>query len=93
MRKGIYLDNVPLSEAIRTWHEKIKAEMSCPLKSEIVPAGQSLGRITGEAVFAKMSSPFYHASAMDGYAVRFTDTSELLKDRRKGFISGNRLFM
>ena len=74
MSKGIYLDNVPLSEAVSKWREKIKAEKVCPLKSEIIPAGQSLGRITGEAIFAKMSSPFYHASAMDGYAVRFADT-------------------
>ena len=74
MSKSIYLDNVPLGDAVRRWREKIKAEKVSPLESEIVPAGQSLGRITSEAIFAKMSSPFYHASAMDGYAVRFTDT-------------------
>jgi putative molybdopterin biosynthesis protein len=34
----------------------------------------SLGRITAGAVIAKISSPFYHSSAMDGYAVRFADT-------------------
>jgi putative molybdopterin biosynthesis protein len=34
----------------------------------------SLGRITAEAVSAKLSSPFYHAAAMDGYAVRFAET-------------------
>lgn len=74
MRKGIYLDNIPLSEAIQKWHEKIRSEKVSPLETEIIPAGQSLGRITGEAIFAKLSSPFYHASAMDGYAVRFADT-------------------
>ena len=34
----------------------------------------SLGRVTSSAVFARISSPFYHSSAMDGYAVRFADT-------------------
>jgi putative molybdopterin biosynthesis protein len=34
----------------------------------------SLGRVTAESVQAKISSPFFHASAMDGYAVRFIET-------------------
>ncbi|MFH1025436.1 MAG: molybdopterin biosynthesis protein, partial [Nitrospirota bacterium] len=33
-----------------------------------------LGRVTAEAVIAKISSPFYHSSAMDGYAVKFPET-------------------
>jgi len=74
MRKGLYLDNIPLSDAIRKWRERIESEKVLPLKPETIPAGQSLGRITGEAIFAKLSSPSYHASAMDGYAVRFPDT-------------------
>ncbi len=74
MRKGIYLDNISLDEAIRKWLEKIQAEHVRPLGPESVPVGQALGRITSEAIFAKLSSPFYHASAMDGYAVRFADT-------------------
>lgn len=74
MRKGIYLDNISLNEAIRKWLEKIQSEKVRPLERESIPAVQSLGRITSEAIFAKVSSPFYHASAMDGYAVKFVDT-------------------
>ena len=74
MRKGIYLDNISLNEAIRKWLEKIQAEKVGPLEQESIPVGQALGRITSEAIFAKLSSPFYHASAMDGYAVKFADT-------------------
>ena len=74
MRQNIYQENIPLSEAIKKWHDKIKSEDIRPLESECIPVGLSLGRITSEALFAKISSPFYHASAMDGYAVRFTDT-------------------
>jgi len=74
MKKGIYLKNIPLSEAIEKWSEKIKSEKVGPLEPESIPVEQSLGRITSEAIFARLSSPFYHASAMDGYAVRYADT-------------------
>ena len=45
-----------------------------PLNNEVIDVRQSLGRITARAVFAKYSSPAYHSSAMDGYAVRYRDT-------------------
>jgi len=35
---------------------------------------ESLGRITAEPVFARISSPHYHCSAMDGVCVRAEDT-------------------
>lgn len=41
---------------------------------ETVPVPESLGRVTAEPVFAKISSPHYHCSAMDGIAVRATET-------------------
>jgi putative molybdopterin biosynthesis protein len=74
MKKGIYLKNIPLSEAIEKWSEKIESEKVGPLGPESIPVEQSLRRITSEAIFARLSSPFYHASAMDGYAVRYADT-------------------
>ncbi|RPI36240.1 MAG: molybdopterin biosynthesis protein [Nitrospiraceae bacterium] len=74
MKKGVYLKNIPLSEAIRKWSERIKSEKVGPLGAENISVEQSLGRITSEAIFAKLSAPFYHASAMDGYAVKYADT-------------------
>lgn len=74
MRKGIYLENTPLAEALQLWADMIASEGIGPLGGEWVPVADSLGRITAEAVFAKLSSPFYHSSAMDGYAVRFAET-------------------
>jgi putative molybdopterin biosynthesis protein len=74
MRKGIYLENTPLAEALKRWAERIASEGIRPLDSELVHAKDSLGRITSGAVFARLSSPFYHSSAMDGYAVRFAET-------------------
>jgi putative molybdopterin biosynthesis protein len=71
----IYLENTPLHEAIERWTDKLlKSGISKPLEGEFIKVADSLGRITAEAVFAKISSPFYHSSAMDGYAVRFADT-------------------
>jgi putative molybdopterin biosynthesis protein len=74
MRRGIYLDNTPLKDALREWFDNAIAKNILPLEGETVKAGDSLGRVTAEAVFAKISAPFYHSSAMDGYAVRFVDT-------------------
>ncbi len=74
MKKGIYLENTPLKDAVQKWLEKINAEKIKPLKGEIIMAKDSHGRVTAEAVFARMSAPFYHSSAMDGYAVKFIDT-------------------
>ncbi|HMK43500.1 MAG TPA: molybdopterin biosynthesis protein, partial [Dissulfurispiraceae bacterium] len=41
---------------------------------EHLPVPSSRGRITAAPVFARYSSPAFHSSAMDGYAVRFRDT-------------------
>ena len=70
-----YLDNEPLADAIRKYHDALKAaDIGGPLTGERVPIGDALGRVTSEAVIAKISSPFYHSAAMDGYAVQFINT-------------------
>lgn len=70
-----YLSTTPLAEAIRKYSDALtKAGIGAPLPGETVPVGEALGRVTAEAVIAKVSSPFYHSAAMDGYAVRFIDT-------------------
>ena len=70
-----YLDNEPLADAIRKYHDALKAAgIGGPLGGERVPINDALGRVTSEAVAAKISSPFYHSAAMDGYAVTFIDT-------------------
>jgi len=75
MSRDIYLESTPLDEALRKWLEKLEFEgVSKPLPGEPVRVIDSLGRVTAEAVIAKISSPFYHSSAMDGYAVKFPET-------------------
>ena len=74
MRKGMYLENTPLEKALLQWQDVVFSTLSRPLSAETVMVHEALGRVTAEPVFARISSPFYHSSAMDGYAVRFADT-------------------
>ena len=46
-----------------------------PLPAETIPIAEANGRITATAVWAKLSAPHYHASAMDGFALRAQDTA------------------
>jgi putative molybdopterin biosynthesis protein len=70
--RRIYQTNISLDEAFKIWFEFISAFR--PAAAEEILVADSLGRVTAGAVQAKISSPFFHASAMDGYAVRFVET-------------------
>ena len=73
--RNIYLHDVALGEALASWHAALEAEgLLEPLSAETVPLSAALGRVTAEPVWARISSPHYHASAMDGYAVRAEET-------------------
>ena len=73
--RNIYLHDVALSEALASWHAALEVEgLLEPLDAETVPLSAALGRVTAEPVWARISSPHYHASAMDGYAVRAEET-------------------
>lgn len=75
MKRHIYLEDIPLDEARTAFSAALQAEnLWQPLSAEIIPVSEANGRITAQAIFAKISSPHYHASAMDGYAVRAQDT-------------------
>ncbi len=73
--RNIYLQDVALSEALDSWHAALQEHgLWGPLGAETVPLDQALGRVTAEPVWARISSPHYHAAAMDGYAVRSEET-------------------
>ena len=66
-----YLEDIPLEVALdRWWAALADAGLDSPLPGELVPLADAAGRITAEPVWALKSSPHYHATAMDGYAVR-----------------------
>jgi len=66
--KYTYLENMGLEEAIRAY-KSVLDEAGISVGAEEIPVQESLGRITSEAVFARISSPHYNACAMDGIAV------------------------
>ncbi len=75
MKRNIYLEDIPLDEALSVFREALQKEgLWQPMPSERIPVAQANNRVTAAAVFAKISSPHYHASAMDGYALRAQDT-------------------
>ncbi len=76
MSESYYLHDVPLQEAWSNFAKVLKdAGLWKPVGVEEIPIDQALGRITAEAVWAKISSPHYHSSAMDGFAVRSAATA------------------
>ncbi len=73
--RHVYLEDIPLDEARAAFRAALQAAGRWqPLEAEEVLLAQANGRITARAVWAKISSPHYHASAMDGYALRAQDS-------------------
>lgn len=75
--RKIYLEDKPRAEA----RNEVLNAFDLPREKEWIPAAGALGRITAEPVFANVSMPFYHASAMDGIAVNAEETYEAHEQR------------
>ncbi|MBK7894456.1 MAG: molybdopterin biosynthesis protein [Anaerolineaceae bacterium] len=74
-KRHVYLEDIPLDEAQAAFQAALAAAgWWQPLEVEEVSLAQAYGRITAQAIWAKLSSPHYHASAMDGYALRAQDS-------------------
>ncbi len=71
--KHNYLNNAELSEARSEYINHIENNGFC-YQAENVVVCESCGRLLAEAVYAKICSLHYNASAMDGIAVKATDT-------------------
>jgi len=63
-----YLSNYPLEEA-REIFLKALEEAGLKPKVERVPTSEANGRVTAEAVYARICAPHYNACAMDGIAL------------------------
>lgn len=75
MSSSVYLHDVPLPEAWRRFLEALESVgRFSAVPAESVPLAEALGRVTAEPVWARLSSPHYHAAAMDGYALRSEST-------------------
>ena len=72
----MYLSDIPLDEAWERFREALNAEgLWQPLGAEKAAVEMCLGRVTAEAIWARRSVPHYHASAMDGFALRGRGTA------------------
>jgi putative molybdopterin biosynthesis protein len=70
-----YLHDIPLGEALERFNRALlESGHSGPVPAETVPLDQACGRVTAEPIWARLSSPHYHAAAMDGYALRAAST-------------------
>lgn len=77
MSEKIYRTNLPLSRAEELWFKTLREKVFphlCPFPEEKIETILSKGRLSSRPVWARISSPFFHASAVDGYALRFSDT-------------------
>ncbi len=82
MKRNIYLEDIPLEEAWAAFTAALdEAGLARPLPAETVPIAEAAGRVTAEPVWARLSAPHYHASAMDGYALRARDTEGATETR------------
>ncbi|MGG0718985.1 molybdopterin biosynthesis protein [Robertmurraya massiliosenegalensis] len=69
-KRKIYLQDKPRKVAV----EELLNHFHPQRETEWMNSSEAIGRITAEPVFAVNSMPHYHASAMDGIAVRAEDT-------------------
>lgn len=80
---SVYLHDIPLSQAQDQLDQILKeAGLDQRLGVETLSLTSNiLGRVLAEPIWALMSSPHYHASAMDGFAVRAAETNGALSTR------------
>lgn len=73
--RNVYLEDIPVETARQALVDALAEHgRAGVLKGERVPVREALGRVTSAPVVARLSSPHYHAAAMDGYAVKAADT-------------------
>jgi putative molybdopterin biosynthesis protein len=74
---SVYLNDIPLFEAQKRLEDAlVLADQAKVLRVEKILLDQHAnGRYLAEAVWAKISSPHYHAAAMDGFALRSVSTA------------------
>ncbi len=90
LKRNIYLKKKTLVEARQVLFE----HFTCAgvLSSENVGVTDAVGRVLAEPVFAKISSPNFHAAAMDGIAVRAQNTFGASEGRPKRLAINEKAF-
>ncbi|HEJ83823.1 MAG TPA: molybdopterin biosynthesis protein, partial [Desulfobacteraceae bacterium] len=72
MKRQVYLSMKSLEEAKKIFFSRFDPGLRTGIES--IDSQDSSGRVTAEPIFARRSAPSYHASAMDGIAVKAEET-------------------
>ncbi len=70
-KRNIYLEKKTLEEARQVVFDNFSTGR---MEADSIPVTESVGRVLAEPVFADISSPNFHAAAMDGVAVKAAET-------------------
>jgi putative molybdopterin biosynthesis protein len=91
---SIFLKDIPLAVAKNRLFSALEEQGLTGVKGhETIPLTEfASGRVLAEGVWAKISSPHYHSSAMDGFAVLANDTREALPSRPLKLVVGEKAF-
>lgn len=84
MKRKIYLEDMPRKTALNHLLDVFDSQR----KVEWLPTTKAIGRVTAEPIYAYLSMPHYHASAMDGIVVRAEDTYGAHEHRPLQLIKG-----
>ncbi|WP_435788906.1 molybdopterin biosynthesis protein [Clostridium sp.] len=71
MAQEVFLSNMDLNDAVKLYFNKL---LGIKGKIESVVTYEAAGRVSYSPIYAKISSPFYNSSAMDGIATISTKT-------------------
>jgi putative molybdopterin biosynthesis protein len=89
-KRHVYLELKSLEEARRIFLSRF--DPAGWMGMEQVPTEEALDRVTAAPVFARLSSPAYHAAAMDGIAVQAEDTYGASQDAPRTLELGRSAF-
>lgn len=89
-KRNVYLDMKTIDEARKILFDRFPGQPSMPLE-ELSPI-EAVGRVLGEPAMAALSSPNFHASAMDGIAVDAAKTFGASEDSPRKLIIGSDAF-
>jgi len=78
---SLYLHDIPLEQAKQRFNKALKENnLNSILGTEQILINEfAVGRVLADPVWAKISSPHYHASAMDGYALKAKSTENAMQ--------------
>ncbi|EGB14319.1 MoeA domain protein domain I and II [Pseudodesulfovibrio mercurii] len=77
-KRNIYLKTIPPEEAVAL--AKANLDRDALLGTERMPTHEAAGRVTAGPIYARYSSPTFHAAAMDGVAVTAESTFPARED-------------